>query len=35
MIDHSGMIGVSHHRFSEAKVARGKAMTWDALIICS
>ena len=35
MIDHSSMIGVSHHRFSEAKVARGKAMTWDVLIICS
>ena len=34
-IDYSSMIGVIHHRFSEAKVARGRAVTWDALIICS
>ena len=35
LIDHSSMIGVIHHRFCEAKVARERAVTWDALIICS
>ena len=35
LIDNSSIIGVIHHRFSEAKVARGIAETWDALIICS
>ena len=35
LIDHSSMIGVIHHRLSEATFARGKAVTWDALIICS
>ena len=35
LIDHSSMIGVIHHRFSEAKVASGRAVTWDASIICS
>ena len=35
LIDHSSMIGVIHHCFSQGKVARGKAVTWDALIICS
>ena len=35
LIDHSSMIGVIHHRFSEGKVARGKATTWDALVNCS
>ena len=34
-IEHSSIIGVIHHRFSKAKVARGRAVTWDALIICS
>ena len=34
LIDHSSMIGVNNHRYSEATVARGKAVTWDALIIC-
>ena len=32
---HSSMIGVIHPRFSQGKVARGIAETWDALIICS
>ena len=35
LIDHSSMIGVNNHRFCEAKVARERAVTWDALIICS
>ena len=35
LIDHSSMLGVIHHRFSQGKVARGIAETWDALIICS
>ena len=35
LIDHSSMIGVIHHCFSQGKVARGKAVTWDALIIFS
>ena len=35
LIDHTSMIGVIHHRFSQGKVARGIAETWDALIICS
>ena len=35
LIDYSSMIGVIHHRFSQGKVARGIAETWDAVIICS